>query len=386
MHRTTSLFATAALLVATATACGGADAAENSALQGRGTGANCYIEAPVKIGAALSITGSAAAYGDAQRKSLELAVEQLNRSQGVRYELRIEDDATDPKQAITVFENFATNGMSAIIGPTLSNNAKQADPVAQASKVPVLAVSNTATGITDIGDYIFRNAMAESVIVPYTVVKAKEFAQLKKVVVMYSDDDAFTETGYQAFKKTLAGNDIQILQTMTFSKRDKDFRKLLAEAKALKPDALVVSSLIEPAIALVSQARDLGITVPIVGNNGFNSNRLITESGIAAEGVIVGGPWNAARPEQKNAEFLAAYRAKHNADPDPFGVMAYAGLLLIDEAIRKDCNAERDAIKRNLGTLREVDTIVGKYSFDSNREPVHNPVVQVVRDGRFVII
>ena len=102
----------------------------------------------IPVGAALSLTGAAGSYGTSQQKGLELAAEQLNAKGGVKYDVKIEDDQTDPRQGITVFEGFVNGGKSVIIGPTLSNTAFQAQPIAQEGKTPVLAVSNTASGIT----------------------------------------------------------------------------------------------------------------------------------------------------------------------------------------------------------------------------------------------
>jgi branched-chain amino acid transport system substrate-binding protein len=243
---------------------------------GSGTGADCVIDSAVPIAAAFSLTGAAAQYGASQKNALELAAENLNKVGGVTYELTIEDDATDPKQAIQVFDTFVASGASIIVGPTLSNTAKQTNPVAQDAKVPVLGVSNTAAGITEIGDYIFRDSLTEDAVIPQTVKAAVDKLDVKKVVVMYSNDDAFTESGYQAFAAALEAEGVEVADTLTFSKADTDFRALLDKAKKSDADAIVVSALIDAAVPLVTQAREIGIDTPIIGGNGFNSPALIS--------------------------------------------------------------------------------------------------------------
>jgi branched-chain amino acid transport system substrate-binding protein len=173
--RRTVLAATAALTFALA-ACGtpGETGSGGGKLSGQGTGDSCVIEGPIKVGAALSLTGGAASYGASQQRGLDLAAEQLSAKGGVKYDLTIEDDATDPRQGITVFEQLIEKGMSVIIGPTLSNGAFQAQPIAHEEKVPVLAISNTAEGITAQGDYIFRDSLTEGQVIPQTVATAKE--------------------------------------------------------------------------------------------------------------------------------------------------------------------------------------------------------------------
>ncbi len=353
---------------------------------GTGSGDSCTIADPVEIGAALSLTGSAASYGASQKKGLELALGQLNARGGVKYDLKVEDDATDPKQGITIFEKLISDKVSIIVGPTLSNGAKVADPVAQESKVPVLGISNTAAGITDIGNYVFRDSLTEGAVIPQTIEKAKAALGIKKVVLMYSNDDAFTQSGYDVFKSALDKQGIQIAKTLSFSKADNDFRPLLTEAKAANADAVVVSALIEAAIPLVTQARELGIDKPIIGGNGFNSPKLMADAGPAAEGIVVGAAWNSASKGAANEMFLTDFQAKYGSAPDQFAAQAYTGLALIDEAVRSGCSAARDTLQDNLAKLKNIDTVLGNFSFDDHRDAVHPAVVQVVKGGKFAVL
>lgn len=340
----------------------------------------------VPIGAALSLTGAAAAYGETQRNGLELARDELNERGGVTYDLRIEDDATEPTQGITLFEGFIDDGVAAIIGPTLSNGAMQADPVAQEAGVPVLGISNTAAGVTDIGDFVFRNSLTEGAVIPQTIAGANEAYGLENVVVMYSNDDAFTQSGYDVFVEALADQGINVAAELTFSKTDTDFRALLTEAADAEPDALVVSALVEAAIPLVTQAREAGIDVPIIGGNGFNSPQLIADAGDAAEGIIVGAAWNSASDSPENLAFLDAYRAAYDSDPDQFAAQAYTGLYLLDAAISSVCSTDHAEVRDALAGLVDVPTPLGSFSFDENRDAVHPAVVQVVEDGAFAVL
>ncbi len=383
----TAVCASALLLALTAcNTTAGTGSADDSAVKGTGTGADCTISAEVSIAAAFSLTGAAAQYGGSQKNALEMAVADLNEVGGVTYKLTVEDDQTDPKQAIQVFEGFINDGASIIIGPTLSNTAKQTDPVAQESKTPVLGVSNTAAGITDIGDYIFRDSLTEDAVIPQTVKAAVESLDLKKVVVMYSNDDAFTESGYQAFSAALEDEGVEVVDTVTFSKADTDFRALLDTVKKSDADAIVVSALIDAAVPLVTQAREIGIDTPIIGGNGFNSPALITGAGEAAEGVIVGAAWNSASDNDQNLKFIEDYTAKYDVAPDQFSAQAYAGMQIIDYAVRAGCSADREEIKTNLGEITDVATVLGDVSLNENRDAVHEALVQVVKDGKFAIL
>jgi branched-chain amino acid transport system substrate-binding protein len=359
---------------------------EAGGLVGTGSGAECTIESEIPIAAAFSLTGGAAQYGSSQKNALEMAVDDVNEVGGVTYALTVEDDATDPQQAIQVFDGFISDGASVIIGPTLSNTAKQTNPVAQEAGVPVLGVSNTAAGITEIGDYIFRDSLTEDAVIPQTVAAAVEKFDLEKVVVMYSNDDAFTESGYQAFAAALEEEGVEVIETLTFSKTDTDFRALLDKAKQSNPDALVVSALVEAAVPLVTQAREIGIEAPIIGGNGFNSPALIKGAGEAAEGVIVGAAWNSASENEQNVAFIEAYTERFDVAPDQFAAQAYAGMQIIDEAVRANCSGEREDIKAGLGEITDLPTVLGEVSINENRDAEHEALVQVVEGGKFAIL
>lgn len=250
----------------------------------------------------------------------------------------------------------------------------------------MLGISNTAAGISAIGDYIFRNSLTEDAVIPQTIAAAKAELNLEEVVILYSDGDAFTASGYDAFTKALEANSIQIAQTITFSKSDTDFRAQLTEAEAADPDALVVSALIEAAVPLVTQARELEITEPIIGGNGFNSPALMAGAGEAAEAVIVGAAWNSASQSPENTAFLEAYRAAYQAEPDQFAAQAYAGLKLVDTAVRAGCSGERADIQANLAKLKDVPTVLGRFSMTESRDAQHPAVVQEVSDGTFDVL
>ena len=203
---------------------------------------------------------------------------------------------------------------------------------------------------------------------------------------MYSNDDAFTTSGYEAMKAALDDNSVKIIDTVKFSKADTDFHALLNQVKDAKPDAIVVSALLDAAVPLVTQARELGIDVPIVGGNGFNSPALIKGAGAAAEGVIVGAAWNSASENEQNQQFLKDYQAKYNAAPDQFAAQSYAGMQVIDEAVRLGCSGEREAIKTNLSKVKDLPTVLGDMSIDENRDAVQEALVQVIKDGKFTIL
>lgn len=342
----------------------------------------------IKIGFVFSMTGGAAAYGATQKEGAELAVEQINAAAGggVKIAPIFEDDASVPQQGTNVY-NKLINGdkVAVIIGPTLSNTAKITNPIAQQIGVTVLGVSNTAGGITEIGDYIFRNSLTEAVVIPNTIKVAKEKLGLKKVVLFYGNDDAFTKSGADVFRKVLQAEGIQILSEQTFAKGDRDFSPQLTQIKSQNPDAVVCSALVEEASGIVNQARQLGIpkTVRIIGGNGFNSPALIKNAGDASEGVVVGAAWNISSTSPLNVKFVDDYTKKYNRPPDQFAAQAFAGVHIAYQAAKAADN--RKAIRDAMVKIKGLDTLLGQFSFTEGRDADHTPVVQEVKGGKFVV-
>ncbi|HEX5465984.1 MAG TPA: ABC transporter substrate-binding protein [Candidatus Limnocylindrales bacterium] len=349
------------------------------------SGGGAAVEA--KIGAVLSLTKAAAVYGKTQQNGLELAVKDVNAKGAVKIDLQIEDDASDPATGITAFQKLINQDqVAAIIGPTLSNTATSTDPIAQKAGVPVLGISNTASGITDIGDFIFRDSLTEAQVIPQTISTAKAKYSLTKVAVLYGQDDAFTKSGYDVFSQALKDGGVTVTDTETFSKGDKNFNAQLTKAIGTAPDALVVSALADEGTLILQQARQAGFTGPIIGGNGFNSPAVITNGGQAAEGLVVGAAWNQASDIPANKTFISEYTAAYGSPPDQFAAQAYAGVEILAAAIEAAGSADRTAIRDALGTVKDLDTPLGSFSFTSSRDAQAPAAVQVVQNGTFAVL
>jgi branched-chain amino acid transport system substrate-binding protein len=350
-----------------------------------------------KIGFAFATSGSAAVYGASQRAAAEMAIAEINAmGDGPTLVGVFEDTAGTPDQAFTVFQKFINaDKVHAIIGPTLSNEALTSDPEAQKNGVPVLAVSNTASGITDMGDYIFRDSLSEGQVIPETIRQAKEKLNISKVSLLYANDDAFSKSGADVFRAELQKNGIEILSEQTFGTNDVDFKAQLNAVKAENPDAIVVSALINPAKLITQQARnDVGIApeVHIIGGNGFNSPALIADTGGAAEGVVVGAAWNIASTEELSQSFTKNYNSANGKNPDQFAAQAYSGVYIMYDAIKradvedKSLEEARTAIRDALKSTNDLPTVLGAFSFTDKRDADHPPVVQIVQNGKFELL
>ena len=310
--------------------------------------------AELKIGVAEALTGPAGQYGLSIRNGFQLAADEINAAGGIggnKISMVIEDEQGKKEQAIDVFKKLIfQDKVLMVFGPTLSNSAQAADPIAQGAKVVAFGTSNTADGITSIGDYVFRNSVTEADVLPETLRVAVKHAGIKKVAVLYGNDDVFTKSGYDAFKKALDDLKIAVTTTETFAKGDVDFKAQLTKIKASNPDAIVLSALIAEGAPIMVQARNLGIDLPFIGGNGMNSVKIFDLAKDKSDKLWVGSPWSLNNQTPENSRFVVAYTQKYKSAPDQFAAQAYDAMQIVKQAFAKvklsgNLEADRKAIR-----------------------------------------
>nr|WP_246174260.1 ABC transporter substrate-binding protein [Pandoraea terrigena] len=358
--------------------------------------------ADLKIGVAEALSGGAAQYGAAIKNGFQLAADEINAAGGIngnKLVLQVEDEQGKKEEAINVFKKLIfQDKVLMVFGPTLSNSAQAADPIAQAGKTVAFGTSNTADGITSIGDYIFRNSVTEADVLPETIKVATKHTGIKKVAVLYGNDDVFTKSGYDNFKKALADLKIPVTTTETFAKGDVDFKAQLTKIKASNPDAIVLSALIAEGAPIMVQARQLGINVPFIGGNGMNSVKVFDLAKGSSDGLWVGSPWSIENSTPANTKFIAAYKAKYNVAPDQFAAQAYDAMYIAAGAIKGvklsgNLVADRKALRDALPKATH-DGATGKFAFrqamGKNGKPAgydaqQSPIVSVTKGNKYVI-
>jgi branched-chain amino acid transport system substrate-binding protein len=338
-----------------------------------------------KIGVVSFLSGGGAAYGEAIRQGLELARDEINAKGKTKLELVFEDSKGEKNEAINATNKLIhKDNVLAIIGPTLSGEMFAAGPIASQAGVSIMGTSTTAEGITDIGDYVFRNSLPESLALPNVVKKAKDKFSLKKVAVMYSNNNDFTVSGFKTFEQAIKDNGLETVTVETFADKDTDFSAQLTKIAALKPDAIIISALYQEAALILKKAREIGITIPIIGNNGFNSPQLIKLAGSASEGAVVASPWFPGKDDEKVKNFVAAFKAKYNKEPDQFSAQAYDAMYIMASAIEKaGTTTDRKKLRDSLATVKDFQGVTGKFAFDAKRNPAMDVTILVVKDGKF---
>ncbi len=339
-----------------------------------------------KIGVISIITGQGAAYGEAITNGIKLALDEVNAKGDVLIDLKIEDSSGKQEQALAAAQKLINSEkVVAIIGPTLSNEMKVAGPEADASGVPIMGTSTTAKGITQIGKFVFRNALPESQAIPASVGKAVKKYNIRKVALLYGNDDVFTKSGFDTMKEVADNLKLKILTIEEFQKGQADYKAQLTKIASLKPDAVFCSALYNEGGVILAQARKMGLKVPFVGGNGFNSPKVIEIAKEAAEGLIVATPWFGEKNDPIVKAFVAKYEKAYGKKPDQFAAQAYDAYYIMTNALKTAGTADRAKLRDALAATRNFQGVLGTFSFDAERDVVMEPNVLIVKDGKFAI-
>ena len=346
----------------------------------------------IHLGAVLSLTGAGGIYGPQQRNGVALAEEELNGTgiNGAKINVKVVDDASDKTQGAQQFQTLIqSDQVLGIIGPTLSNTAVGAHPVADQYKTPVIAPSNTGNQI--VGNcpysctYIFRDSLGEAAAIPANLAVAVAKLHPTTAALAFANDDKFSSDGAAIFKSTFTADSINLVDTEQFPKAQTDFSTYATSIVARKPDVVAISGVGGVPSKLIVELRRQRYAGPILGGNGFNSSSVSSQAGQAGAGAQSGSAWFLGTTTTVNTKFVAAYKAKYNANPDQFAAQAYTAVYLFAEAARhatltfNDPAKDRDALKAALEKV-SLDTPLGPFSFTSAHD-VHQPIYVVAMDG-----
>lgn len=345
----------------------------------------------IKIGGNFEMTGGVAQYGQSTANGIKLAFKEANAAGGVlgkQLTLIIADNKSEPAESA----NAATKLISqdkvvALLGPAASANVLASVPVATDSKIPLLTPTGTNTKITvengKVKDYIFRSCFID----PFQGAIMANFAtnDLKaKTAVLYVDSSSDYSKGLsQVFAQQFTKNGGKVLATEAFLQKDQDFKSALTKIRAANPDVIYIPAYYEEASKIIKQARELGITVPMLGTDGWDSPKLPEIAGAAAlANTFFSNHYSAQDKDPRVAKFVEAYKKEYNQDPDALAVLGYDGALMLIDAIKRANSAEPAKIKEALAQTKNLQVVTGTLSMDANHDPIKSAVIIEMKDGK----
>ena len=333
---------------------------------------------PIPVGIAVAQTSNVALFGQEQVIGAQIAEEFFNQKGGVNgrpIKLVLQDTAGDEAGAINAFQNLINVAkVVAIMGPTLSQQAFAADPIANKAGVPVVGPSNTAQGIPQIGEYISRVSAPVTQIAPNAVKAAMEMnPALKRVAVLFAQNDAFSKSETQVFQATVKENPkLELVTVQTFQTTDTDFTAQTTNVLAAKPDLVIISGLAADGGNLVKQLRELGYKGLIVGGNGFNTVNLFPVCKALCDGILVAQAYSyqAARQDQPGVQDHV--QEKQKKEPPQFSGQAFTAVQVVVDALeraRQEVAPRGDGAGQAAHGAEQADHRPGRTRLRSARSP-----------------
>uniref|UniRef100_UPI0026ED987D ABC transporter substrate-binding protein n=1 Tax=Streptococcus merionis TaxID=400065 RepID=UPI0026ED987D len=339
----------------------------------------------VKIGYNFELSGAVASYGNTEKNGADLAVEEINAAGGVdgkKLEVISKDNKSETAEAATVATSLVTEGANVIVGPATSGASAAATANVTRGAVPMITPSGTQDNLVfaadgkTVNDYFFRATFVDSYQGQLLSNYAADTLKAKKVVLYYDNSSDYAKGIADAFKESYSG---EIVETLTFASGDKDYQAALTKIKGLDFDAIIMPGYYEETGAIVKQARDLGITAPIAGPDGFDSPVFLEKAGAAATDVHYLSAFSTEGSE-KAKKFYDAYVAKYGEEPSMFSALAYDSVYMAAEAA-KGASTSVD-IKDNLAKLSDFEGVTGTMSVDKDHNVVKSAYVISFSDGK----
>ena len=343
----------------------------------------------VKIGLLAPLTGFAAADGLSVLNSVQLAVERVNQDGGLlgrQVELVYYDDRADGKEAVALSRKLIQQDrVAGVVGGSYSTPSRAVAPIFEDEEIPFVAAYAVHPDVTTSGKYCFRNGflgMVEGKSAGYVSV---ELLKAKKIALLTSDND-FGRTLAEGFKAYLGdqGKAAQIVFEQTYPFKEKDFKPYLSKVKEANPDLLFASGYYFQTGPIVQQARELGLDIQILGEEGADSPKFLEIAGASAEGFVIVTNLDRDDPRPVVQDFLKTFEQRYQIQPDMVGASAYDAFMIICDGIRRAGATDGPAIQQAIAATKDYNGLTGVLKgFTDIGEVVKEVQVQIVKDGRF---
>ena len=350
----------------------------------------------VKLGGNFELTGNVAAYGSAMDNAVKLAVEQKGKLLDKELKYVSYDNKSEKTEVASVAKKLVSEKVVGVVGPATTGDAQVSIPIMEQAKIPAVFPATTGDGITlkdaknpeSVYDYIFRVCFSDN----YQGVVGAGFVSQKfpnaKVAVLQDSASDYSKGLEEAFEKTYTDAKIggQIVAKETYQSKDTDFQAVLTSLKSKSFDVLYIPGYYEEVGLIIKQARELGITQPIVGGDGLSSEKLVELAGSKANltNVFYTAHFSAKSTDADVQAFIKAYKEKYNTTPDSFSALAYDAAQLLMKAIEKAGSTDAQAIKKALAESADFDGVTGTFTMGKDHTPLKSAVVIEFQNGEEV--
>lgn len=345
----------------------------------------------IKVGLNFELSGNVATYGQGLVQGIELAFEEINKAGGVlgkQVEAIKVDNKSESAESANVATKLATRDkVVAILGPATSGNTKGAAPVAVQNKVPLISASATADDVTvdqngKVREFIFKTCFSDSFQGVIMANFAYEDLGKKNAVLLVDNASDYSKGLSKSFKETFEKFGGKVLSEEAYQSKETNFKAVLTNIKGLNPDVIYLPGYYEEVGLIVKQARELGINVPILGGDGYESPKLAELAGkTALNEVYFTNHYSSKDSSPEVVKFQKAFKDKYNKEPDAFNALGYDLAYFYADALKRAGEADPIKLKDAIAATKDFKGITGTISIDENHNPVKSITILQMKNG-----
>ena len=340
----------------------------------------------IKVGGDLEMTGGSASYGASSKNGIELAFKQINAKGGVngkKLALVVADNKSEATEATNAMQKLVSQDkVVAVIGPNLSSAVIAASAVNTGAKVLDISPMGTNPNVTvdpknsKTKTYNFRTCFIDPFQGTVMAYFASKDLKAKKAAIMIDNSSDYAKGLAQFFKENFVKNGGQIVAEEFYLQKDTDFKATLTKIKAANPDLLYIPGYYQEVGMIVKQGREMGLTIPMAGGDGWDSAKLPEIAGKEAlNSTYFSSLYSPDDDSKLNKDFVAEYQKAYNAKPDVFAALAYDSALLVAEAIKSANSADPAKIAEAMAKIKGFNGVSGSVTFNEQHNPVKSAVI-----------
>ncbi|MBL7684543.1 MAG: ABC transporter substrate-binding protein [Deltaproteobacteria bacterium] len=340
----------------------------------------------ILIGEYGSLTGGTATFGQSVHKGIQLATEEQNAQGGLLgkpIKIITEDDQSKPEEAKTaILKLIKQNQVAAVIGEVASSRSLAAAPEAQKAKIVMLSPASTNPKVTEVGDFIFRACFVDTFQGSSMAKFAFQKLGIKKIAILKDVKNDYSVGLADFFEKTFKELGGEIVTVTSYSEGDIEFRAQLTEIKNKNPEAVYIPGYYTEVGLIARQARELGITTPLLGGDGWDSAKTLEIGGAAVNGAYFTNHYASDDPSPLVQNFIEKFRKKYSETPDAMAVLGYDAAKLLFDAIKRAASIDSLKIREALALTKDFPAVSGSITMDANRNAQKRIVVLKIEDGK----
>lgn len=364
-----------------------------SALTGCGDGSKGADGDTIKVGGLLEMTGGSASFGISGKNGIDLALKKINEKGvlgGKKLSLVVADTKSEASEATNGMQKLISQDkVVAVIGPNQSSAVIASGAINNGAKVVDITPMGTNPDVTvdpktkQVKPYSFRTCFID----PFQGTVMASFAsnelKVKRAAIYIDNTSDYAKGLAQFFKENFVKNGGQVVIEEAYLQKDTDFKSTLTKIKAAKPDFIYIPGYYQEVGLIVKQAREMGITVPMAGGDGWDSAKLPEIAGKAAlENTFFSSLYSPDDTSDLNKEFVAEYKKAYNTNPDVFAALAYDSTLLVAKAIEDAGSADPAKIAEAMAKIKGFKGVSGEVTFNEEHNPIKSAVIIEHKDGK----